>query len=95
MAYTDKQVRNGATGDSATDNTAQTGPMPDVAPLIQQAQDAAGGRGADGHGLMSAPQGSGPAASSGIADSDRVLGAGGNIWEWDSGLAISEMPGEQ
>jgi hypothetical protein len=93
MAVTDKQARNGVPGPDATRDP-QTGPVPDVAPLIGQAEAAALPRGEDGHTLMGSSQGSGPAGSSAVATPDRVLGDNGSIWEWDSGLAIDELSGE-
>jgi len=93
MGYTDKQIRNGATGDGGERST-QPGPMPDIAPLIPQAVNAAEGRGQDAAVMLSSPQGSGPSSSSYPTAPERVVGANGNIWEWDSGLAVSEMPGE-
>jgi len=95
MAYTDKQERNGATGEVATQNTAVTGPMPDVEPLVRQAQDVGMGRANDALDFFSSAAGAGPAPSSNVADSDRIVGnPGGSVWDWDAGLAISEMPGE-
>jgi hypothetical protein len=69
--------------------------MPDVAPLIGQAEGAGNDRLNEGLGLLSSPQGSGPGASSDpVAGVDRILGAGGNFWDWDSGLAVGELPNE-
>jgi hypothetical protein len=89
MGYTDKQIRNGATGSGGEQQSAQSGPMPNVAPLQSQAESAGEDRWNEGAGLLATPQGSGPSPGG-----TRVVGSGGNIWEWDAGLAISEMPGE-
>jgi hypothetical protein len=93
MGLTGKQERNGIPPMVAGQDP-QRGPVPDVAPLVSQAEAAAVPRIEDGRGLMGSSQGSGPAASSDVATPDRVLGDNGNIWEWDSGLAISELSGE-
>ena len=86
MAYTDKQMRNGATGDSGTQNTAVSGPMPaDVGGLMQQAESAAAATMAEGHALMESPQGSGV--------SGHEVGTHGSTYEWDSGLAINDVEG--
>jgi hypothetical protein len=96
VAYTDKQLRNGATGDSATQDTAQ--PSVDVTGLVSAeigaAQTAAAERGRETAAMLSSPQGSGPAADSTVGAPGRQVGAGGSIYEWDSGLPINELAGE-
>ena len=87
MAYTDKQLRNGATGDSATQDTAR--PSVDLTATISglqsQAEAAGNDRWNEGRGLIESPAGAG---------GGREVGAGGSMWEWDAGLAINEMSGE-
>jgi hypothetical protein len=96
VAYTDKQLRNGATGDSATQDTAQ--PSVDVTALVSSeisaAQAAAAERGRETAAMLSSPQGSGPSADSTVGAPARQVGSGGSMYEWDSGLAINELAGE-
>jgi len=87
MVFTAKQERNGATGSAGEQQSAQTGPIPNVP--IGAAEAAGNDRWNEGAGLLATPQGSGPSPGG-----TRVVGAGGNIWEWDAGLAIGELPGE-
>jgi hypothetical protein len=86
MGFTDKQERNGATGSGGEQDSAQPGPMPNVSPLIGQAEAVANDRWNQGRDLLQSPQGSGTTG--------HQVGAAGNMWEWDSGLAISELSGE-
>lgn len=78
MAYTDKQLRNGATGDSATQDTAQ--PSVDLTATISAGlgQSVAAGNSnmTEGHALASELEG-------------HMVS-----YEWDSGLAIGELQGE-
>jgi hypothetical protein len=94
MAYTAKQERNGATGDDGSQNSAQPGPVPVVAPLVTQSQAAAttvmgglivGQDGGEGRVLMESPQGSGIGG--------HQVGAHGSMWAWDDGLAINDVEG--
>jgi hypothetical protein len=89
MAYTDKQVRNGATG-AVGDNTsvAQPGPMPtaEIAAEITQAVSVAESRDREAVDLLASPAGSGVAG--------HQIGGAGSMWEWDSGLAVNEVAGE-
>jgi hypothetical protein len=85
MGYTDKQVRNGATGD-AGERSSQTGPVPNVSPVMGQAESAGNDRWNEGRGLLESPQGSGTGG--------HQVGSGGSMWEWDSGLAVDELSGE-
>ncbi len=83
MGLTGKQERNGITAD-AGERAPQTGPMPNIP--IGAAESAGNDRWNEGRDLMVSPQGSGTGG--------HQVGAGGNMWEWDSALAVSEMPGE-
>ena len=78
MAYTEKQLRNGATGDSSTQDTAQ--PSTDLTGTISglQSQAVAAGNAnmTEGHVLTGGLYGHSVS------------------YEWDAGLAIGEMPGE-
>ena len=94
MAITDKQARNGVPGPSDTHNTAQPGPMPDVSGPKIAAETEAIGRTSQGQDIFNSPAGSGPSSASTIQDAERQIGAAGNMWEWDSGLAIDELSGE-
>jgi hypothetical protein len=89
VAYTDKQIRNGATG-AVSDNTSVAQPSTDltgeIAAAISQAEAAGNDRWNEGRGLLDSPQGSG--------GSGRQVGGGGSMWEWDAGLAINEASGE-
>jgi len=85
MAYTAKQLRNGATGDGGEQQSAQVGPGADVAGLMSTAEAAADARKRETAGFMQSPQGSGVGG--------HELGAGGDIWQWDSGLAINDVEG--
>lgn len=88
MAYTGKQERNGATGSGGEQNSAQPGPdsTAAIAGLLSQSQSAAENRGGDAKNLFVSP------AGSGVGGHD--VGAVGPMFEWDSGLAIAEQPGE-
>jgi hypothetical protein len=76
MTYTDKQERNGATGSAGEQDSARTGPVPVVAPLVGQAEAAAADHMTDGHALTD------------------VLAGHAVSFEWDAGLAVSEVAGE-
>jgi hypothetical protein len=58
--------------------------MPNIP--IGAAEAAGNERWNEGEGLLNSPQGSGTGG--------HTVGAGGNMWEWDAGLAISELAGE-
>jgi hypothetical protein len=87
VAFTDKQVRNGADQGGGGQNTAIPGPdsTPDIAGLIPVSVSAAMTRLEEGHAMIESPQGSG-------VDGHQV-GAGGSMWEWDSGLAVNDVEG--
>jgi hypothetical protein len=59
--------------------------MPDVAGLMSQSTAAAMTREADAHALWTSAQGAGV--------SGHTVGSS-NMYEWDAGLAVSEMRGE-
>jgi hypothetical protein len=60
--------------------------MPDVAGLMSQSTAAAMTREADAHALWTSAQGAGSGG--------HTVGGGADMYEWDSGLAVSEAPGE-
>ena len=76
--YTDKQERNGATGSTATQDTAQ--PSVDLTAMISSGLDSAVTAGnanmTEGHVLQG------------------TLYGHTVSYDWDDGLAINEMPGE-
>ena len=88
MAYTDKQVRNGATGSGGEQNSAQPGPnwAGDISAAQGTAEAAADARKQETAGFITSPQGSGVGG--------HQMGGGGSMWEWDSGLAVNEASGE-
>ena len=93
MGLTGKQERNGITVPGGTQNSGQTGPIPDVAGVKPQSEVAALERTNQTQGIFESPQGSGPSPASTIDGAERQIGAGGNMWEWDAGLAIKEAAG--
>ena len=88
MGYTNKQERNGATGAQPTQMSAAPGPdyTAEVASAIATSTAAGNTRAAEAAALMSSPAGAGV--------NGHNIGAGGNMFEWDSGLAIMEQFGE-
>ena len=92
--YTPKQERNGATGSVATGNTAQPGPIPDLSGMKIASETAGLGRTDATQDIFQSPAGAGPSPASTVEAAERQIGAQGNIWEWDSGLAVDEMSGE-
>lgn len=88
MDFTGKQERNGATGSTDAHNTAVPGPdaSGEIAALIGQAQSVAVSRLEETIAEFAAPAGSGVAGHS--------VGANGDMFSWDSGLAVSEPSGE-
>ena len=94
MAYTDKQVRNGATGSGGEQNSAQPGPMPDLSGMKIASETAAIGRTNQAQDIFQSPAGSGPSPASTVEAAERQIGAAGNMWEWDSGLQVDELSGE-
>jgi len=89
MFYTGKQDRNGATGSTAQQVSAQPGPdaTADIAAAVGMSTNAGNQRAAEAAVLIQLPAGNG--------FGDHIVGASGDIWEWDSGLPIKEMPGER
>jgi len=89
VAFTAKQERNGAAMGGGEQNTALPGPSAaaDIAVAKVQSESAAGVRGDEGAALLQSAQGSG-------AGGHPDIGGGGDMWEWDAGLAIGEMPRE-
>ena len=87
---TPKQDRNGVPGPGATGGYVAM-PGPDATAEIKSVQrtaEAAGNaRKVETYNeLLNTPAGSGAAG--------HTLGAGGNMYEWDSGLAVNEASGE-
>jgi len=85
MGFIEKQSRNGSDVGVGTHNSAQPGPdiTGDVSGLMSQSEAAANDRKTAGATLVAGN--SVPASG---------LMAGGDMWEWDSGLAVGEQPGE-
>ena len=94
MAYTEKQQRNGATGDGGERGFGGPSSVPDVGGLQSQAEGAGNSRFDEGRGVFQSPQGSGPSSSSGPENAGRQIGGYSSMFEWDSGLAVDEQPGE-
>jgi hypothetical protein len=90
MAMTPKQDRNGVPGPMTTSpHTAQPGPdaTKKIQSLMRQAENYGNARKNEAHSeLLNTPQGSGV--------NGHEIGGGGNMYEWDSNLAVSEVPGE-
>ncbi len=85
MGYTQKQERNGATGNAGGQNSAQPSSVVDVAPVQAQAESAGLLFDGDGHALLASPQGAGSGG--------HTVGGGGSMFEWDAGLAINDYEG--
>ena len=87
---TPKQDRNGVPGPGATGgNVSMPGPdsTGEIRSVMRQAEAAGNSRAAEAHSeLLATPQGSGTGG--------HTLGAAGNMYEWDSGLAVNEPAGE-
>ena len=87
---TPKQDRNGVPGPGATGgNVAQPGAdvTGEIRSVMRVAEAAANARKVETHDeLLATPQGSGVAG--------HTVGAAGNMYEWDSGLAVNEPAGE-
>lgn len=84
---TPKQQRNGITSQAGEQNSAQPGPdaTRQVAAVKRQAENAANTRKNEAAGLIQSPQGSGVTG--------HEVGGGGSMWEWDAGLAITDVEG--
>jgi hypothetical protein len=84
---TPKQQRNGITSEAGEQNSAQPGPdvTKQVASVKRQAEAAADRRKREASGLLNSPQGSGVAG--------HQVGANGDMFVWDSGLAITDVEG--
>lgn len=84
--FTPKQERNGAAVGVSGENTAVPGPdaTAEIGGLMSESQHATDSFQSAGSELMSGV----PGVTAGIPT------AGGNFWDWDSGLAIAEQPGE-
>lgn len=85
--FTDKQARNGADVGVAAHSTATPGP--DYTASVSAAQSKAETAATEWENAGEAIFAGGPAAAAGN------FTAGGNIWDWDSGIAVAEQPGEQ
>ena len=87
---TPKQDRNGVPGPGATGgNVSMPGPdsTAEIGSVKRAAEAAGNARKVETYNeLLNTPQGSGTAG--------HTLGAGGNMYEWDSGLAVNEPAGE-
>jgi len=89
MGLTPKQERNGIPEMGASRNTAQPSQSieRDVRGLMRESQTAADERKDEAHNeIFVTPQGNTPVG--------REVGAYGDMFEWDAGLAISEPEGE-
>jgi hypothetical protein len=84
--FTGKQERNGTDVGVGSENTAQPGP--DFAGAMSAAQAKAESAATEWKSAGEAIFLGGPAAAAGN------FTAGGDMWEWDSGLAVAEQPGE-
>jgi len=84
---TQRHIHNGG-GGSVSAGYAQPGPdaTGDISAAKATAEAAADTRKQETAGFIQSPQGSGIGG--------HEMGAGGSMWEWDSGLAINELPGE-
>lgn len=84
---TPKQQRNGITSEAGEQNSAQPGPdvTRQVASTKRQAENAANARKNEAAGLIQSPQGSGL--------SGHQVGGAGDMFAWDSGLAINDVEG--
>jgi hypothetical protein len=84
---TPKQVRNGITSEAGEQNSAQPGPdvTRQVASTMRQSEAAANRRKNEPAGLIQSPKGSGVAG--------HRIGGGGDMFVWDSGLAINDVEG--
>lgn len=89
MAFTSKQDRNGADIAVPTANSAMPGP--DATGLIRglQAQSERVGNARSGQTL-----GAIFVTPFGPDSSGLNFGGGGDMWDWDSGIAVAEQPGE-
>lgn len=95
MAVTDKQARNGVPGPEGSRGPESSVDVSGVVSSMKgQAESAADDRVSEAAQFLSSGQGSGPGPSSSPTSPDRQLGAAGDMWEWDSGLAVSEQRGE-
>jgi len=83
MAFTGKQVRNGADIGGADSNNPMPGPMPTVP--LSESQSAADVRMSEAHAFMTSPAGAGTAG--------HEIGGYGAMFEWDAGLAINDVEG--
>jgi len=84
---TPKQVRNGITSEAGEQNSPQPGPdaTREITGVKRQAENAANQRKSEAQGLLESPQGSGVAG--------HQVGGSGDMWSWDSGLAINDVEG--
>jgi len=88
MAMTPKQERNGITGAAGGGgNVARPGPdaTGEILALKGQSEAAADRRKQDTQGFIESPAGSGAAGLQ--------IGGGGDMFVWDSGLAVSDVEG--
>jgi hypothetical protein len=86
---TPKQVRNGADTGAPGSGATMNQPGPDVTRQVvsakRQAESAADRRKDEAAGLIQSPQGTGV--------SGHQIGANGDMFVWDSGLAVNDVEG--